>query len=130
MLATDTDTKRRIDTARDILVGKVPDPKSQVEHITIALIYKFMDDMDAEAEELGGQRTFFTGPYARYGWAKLMSPNDWLQRRRVKAATDLLRTTDRKLEDIAAACGFTSAPYFCPVFRKYTGTTPGEHRAR
>ena len=24
----DTDTKRRIDTARDILVGKVPDPKS------------------------------------------------------------------------------------------------------
>jgi len=41
----DTTTKRRIDTARDILVGKVPDPKSQVEQITIALIYKFMDDM-------------------------------------------------------------------------------------
>ena len=57
----DTDTKRRIDTARDILVGKVPDPKSQVEQITIALIYKFMDDMDAEAEELGGKRKFFTG---------------------------------------------------------------------
>ena len=44
-----------LDTARDILVGKVPDPKSQVEQITIALIYKFMDDMDAEAEELGGK---------------------------------------------------------------------------
>ena len=72
----DTDTKRRIDTARDILVGKVPDPKSQVEQITIALIYKFMDDMDAESEELGGKRKFFTGDYARYGWAKLMAP--WL----------------------------------------------------
>jgi len=68
----DTDTKRRIDTARDILVGKVPDPKSQVEQITIALIYKFMDDMDAEAEEFGGHRNFFAGDYARYGWAKLM----------------------------------------------------------
>ena len=68
----DTDTKRRIDTARDILVGKVPDPKSQVEQITIALIYKFMDDMDAESEELGGKRKFFTGEFARYGWAKLM----------------------------------------------------------
>ena len=68
----DTDTKRRIDTARDILVGKVPDPKSQVEQITIALIYKFMDDMDAEAEELGGKRKFFTKEFARYGWAKLM----------------------------------------------------------
>ena len=69
----DTVTKRRIDSARDILVGKVPDPKSQVEQITIALIYKFMDDMDAEAEELGGKRKFFTGDFARYGWAKLMS---------------------------------------------------------
>jgi len=68
----DTDTKRRIDTARDILVGKVPDPKSQVEQITIALIYKFMDDMDAEAEELGGHRKFFANEFARYGWAKLM----------------------------------------------------------
>jgi type I restriction enzyme M protein len=71
----DADTKRRIDSCRDILVGKVPDPKSQVEQITIALIYKFMDDMDAEAEELGGTRTFFAGEYARFGWAKLMAPS-------------------------------------------------------
>jgi type I restriction enzyme M protein len=68
----DSNTKRRIDTARDILVGKVPDPKSQVEQITIAMIYKFMDDMDADAEELGGSRKFFSGEFGRYGWAKLM----------------------------------------------------------
>ncbi len=68
----DSNTKRRIDTARDILVGKVPDPKSQVEQITIALIYKFMDDMDAESEEFGGKRSFFAGEFARYGWTKLM----------------------------------------------------------
>ena len=70
----DTDTKHRIDTARDILVGKVPDPKSQVEQITIALIYKFMDDMDAESEELGGKRKFFADGFARYGWSQLMNP--------------------------------------------------------
>ena len=70
----DSETKRRIDACRDILVGKVPDPKSQVEQITIALIYKFMDDMDAEAEELGGHRRFFSGDYARFGWARLMAP--------------------------------------------------------
>ena len=68
----DADTKRRIDTARDILVGKVPDPKSQVEQITIALIYKFMDDIDAGSEELGGQRQFFAGEFARYGWPRLV----------------------------------------------------------
>lgn len=69
----DTDTKRRIDTARDILVGKVPDPKSQVEQITIALIYKFMHDMDQIAEEAGGNRSFFADDFARFAWPKLMS---------------------------------------------------------
>jgi len=70
----DNETKRRIDTARDILVGKVPDPKSQVEQITIALIYKFMDDMDAQSEELGGKRSFFAGDFEKYSWVKLMAP--------------------------------------------------------
>ncbi len=70
----DNETKRRIDNARDILVGKVPDPKSQVEQITIALIYKFMDDMDAESEALGGKRKFFAGEFARYGWPQLVRP--------------------------------------------------------
>ena len=54
----DSETKRRIDTCRDILVGKVPDPKSQVEQITIALIYKFMDDMDLEVRRDGRQAQF------------------------------------------------------------------------
>lgn len=70
----DIETKRRIDSARDILVGKVPDPKSQVEQITIALIYKFMDDMDLESEELGGERSFFKGEYEKYAWRKIFDP--------------------------------------------------------
>jgi len=70
----DSETKRRIDTARDILVGKVPDPKSQVEQITIALIYKFMDDMDSESEALGGERSFFRGEFEKYAWRKIFDP--------------------------------------------------------
>lgn len=70
----DNETKRRIDTARDILVGKVPDPKSQVEQITIAMIYKFMDDMDKEALDYGGQRSFFVGDYEKYAWTNLFDP--------------------------------------------------------
>ena len=69
------ETKRRIDTARDILVGKMPDPKSQVEQITIALIYKFMDDMDKQSEELGGKMKFFTGEYTKYAWSKIFDPH-------------------------------------------------------
>ena len=71
----DTDTKRRIDSCRDILVGKVPDPKSQVEQITIALIYKFMDDMDAQSEEFGGKRSFFVNGFEKYSWSKLLAPS-------------------------------------------------------
>ena len=68
----DIETKRRIDEARDILVGKIPDPKGQVEQITIALIYKFMNDIDAESEELGGERIFFAGEFDKYRWANLV----------------------------------------------------------
>ena len=55
----DKQTKKRIDDCRDILVGKLPDPKAQIEQITIGLIYKFMDDMDKETVELGGISKFF-----------------------------------------------------------------------
>lgn len=66
------ETKRKIDSARQILVGKVPDPKAQVEQITTALIYKFMDDMDKESQELGGKARFFTNGYQKYAWSKLL----------------------------------------------------------
>ncbi len=72
----DNTTKKRIDDCRDVLVGKVPDPKSQIEQITLALIYKFMDDMDRDAvEKLKGKAKFFTGDYEKYGWRKLFDPS-------------------------------------------------------
>jgi len=70
----DNETNRIIDTARDVLVGKVPDPKSQVEQITIALVYKFMDDMDRESVEMGGTRSFFVGEFERYTWSRIFDP--------------------------------------------------------
>lgn len=71
----DNITKKNIDNCRDVLVGKVPDPKSQIEQITLALIYKFMDDMDKESIDLGGKPKFFTGDFEKYGWRKLFDPS-------------------------------------------------------
>lgn len=75
------DVKRKINTLRDILVGKVPDPKAQVEQITIALIYKFMDDMDFEGMEFGGRREFFKEEYEKYAWVNIMQPENSGQQR-------------------------------------------------
>ena len=68
----DQTTKRKLDSARQILVGKVPDPKAQVEQITTALIYKFMADMDMENEEVGLKAQFFIEDYTKYSWRKLL----------------------------------------------------------
>lgn len=89
----DTRTKKRIDDCRDILVGKLPDPKAQIEQITIGLIYKFMNDMDKEVIELGGKASFFADytiadpefpedrekdkpvEFSKFSWDNLLKPN-------------------------------------------------------
>jgi len=71
----DTTTKQKIDSLRKLLVGKVPDPKSQVEQITVALFYKFMWDRDKEIKDLGGNATFFVGEFEKYSWDNLFAPD-------------------------------------------------------
>ena len=67
-----TDTKRHIDSARQVLVGVVPNPTSQIDQITNALIYKFMDDMDQAAIKAGGSPSFFVDDLESYAWTRLM----------------------------------------------------------
>lgn len=88
----DTTTKRRIDDCRDILVGKLPDPKAQIEQITIGLIYKFMDDMDKEAIELGGKAKYFSDEYEKYAWDKLFDTK--------VTASDMLRLYSEAIESM------------------------------
>ena len=65
--------RRRIDTARQILVGAVPSPAGQIDQITYALIYKFMNDIDDKSAALpGGKRGYFVGDYKQYNWHRLM----------------------------------------------------------
>ena len=69
-----TDTKKHIDNARDVLVGVAPNPTTQIDQITYALIYKFMDDMDEAAIKAGGKPSFFVEELAPYSWSNLLSP--------------------------------------------------------
>ena len=65
------ETKRRLDACRNVLVGKLPLPTDQIELITLALIYKLMDDLDEESVKLGGKRSFFTGPHKESVWFEI-----------------------------------------------------------
>ena len=65
--------KRRIDSARNILVGVVPSPAGQIDQITYAMIYKFISDIDDKTARLpGGKRQYFVGEYERFDWHNLM----------------------------------------------------------
>lgn len=69
-----SDKRQHIDAARQVLVGVVPNPTSQIDQITNALIYKFMDDMDQAAIKAGDEPSFFVGELERYAWSRLMDP--------------------------------------------------------
>ena len=88
----DNTTRKRIDDCRDILVGKLPDPKSQIEQITIALIYKFMDDMDKESIELGGEAKFFSNDFEKYSWDSLFDAK--------VTATEMLKLYSQSIESM------------------------------
>ena len=47
---------------------------------------------------------------------------------RVEESKQLLLSTDYSLTDIALAVGFADQSYFCKVFKKHTGVTPGRFR--
>ena len=68
------DFHQKIDQLRDTLVGVVPQPEGQIAQITYALIYKFMNDFDAESVALGGRRAYFAEDFEKYAWHHLMRP--------------------------------------------------------
>ena len=68
----DKETKKKIDDLRQILVGKVTDPRSQVEQITNALLYKFTNDMDVNSVALGGVPSYFVKEFEKFSWKILI----------------------------------------------------------
>lgn len=55
-------------------------------------------------------------------------PTDYYQRRRVHRACQLLLDPMPSVTEVAADLGFSDAPHFCRVFKRYKGMTPTEYR--
>lgn len=58
------------------------------------------------------------------------TPIQYVKQLRVQQAAVLLSTTDRKVADIGAQCGFQETSYFSRAFRSVQGCTPSEYRRR
>jgi len=66
----------------------------------------------------------------RFADALGTSPLDWITNLRVRHAKDLLETTERSVEEIAADCGFGSAPTLRHHFRARVALSPNAYRRR
>ncbi|MDE7294184.1 MAG: helix-turn-helix transcriptional regulator, partial [Oscillospiraceae bacterium] len=51
-------------------------------------------------------------------------PMEYIAKRRIQAAKELLTSSDKTVENIAIETGFCTASYFCKLFKRYEGMTP------
>lgn len=57
-------------------------------------------------------------------------PMRFVERQRMQAARQLLELTSRPVAEVARAVGYEDPLYFSHRFRRHTGCSPSEHRAR
>jgi AraC family transcriptional regulator len=109
--------------------------RSQASPLSQRVLRRVKDRIDAElsidltlpilAEESGYSRTHFQRMFRA---ATGLTPHQYLLKRRIKRAQELLERRDLGLLDVAASCGFSSQSHMTTVFRKLLGMTPGEYR--
>jgi AraC-like DNA-binding protein len=84
-------------------------------------------DLDAVAAHAGYSRYHFVRAFkAAYG----ETPGQYLSRRRIERAEEMLRTADLSVTEICALVGFSSLGTFSARFKKQTGLTPSEYRKK
>lgn len=59
-----------------------------------------------------------------------MTPSDYIRNIRLKRACELLQRPDIEVTQVAYKIGFTSQPHFSSHFKRYTGFSPSEYRAK
>jgi DNA-binding LacI/PurR family transcriptional regulator/AraC-like DNA-binding protein/signal transduction histidine kinase len=59
-----------------------------------------------------------------------LSPWDYLNRQRIYIATNLLRQSGLTINEVASQTGFQDQAYFCRVFKKIKGFSPGTVRTK
>ncbi|WP_189888958.1 helix-turn-helix transcriptional regulator [Streptomyces xantholiticus] len=83
-------------------------------------------DLEAIAAHAGYSRCHFVRAFkAVYG----QTPGQYLSRRRVERAQEMLRTANLSVTEICTLVGFSSLGTFSARFEKQTGLSPSQYRA-
>lgn len=94
------------------------------------VIEKHLDNsefsIDDFAHEVNMGRTLF---YKKIKGITNLSPNEYLRVVRLKKATELLRTTDLNVSEIAYQVGFSNPDYFYKCFKDQFKITPSQFRS-
>jgi AraC family transcriptional regulator len=57
-----------------------------------------------------------------------MTIGEYIRKRRIERASELLSSSELSLAEIASACGFSDQSHFCALFKKHSGMTPAKFR--
>ena len=95
---------------------------------TIKFIHANLDS-EILVSELAKMACLSTGYYTRkFKELTQFSPLDYLNKQRIEKAQLLLNTTSHSCIQIAEICGYKSNAYFCKIFKKHVGQSPGNYR--
>jgi AraC family transcriptional regulator len=57
-----------------------------------------------------------------------MTVGEYIRKRRIEHASELLSNSELPMSEIASICGFSDQSHFCALFKKHLGMTPGNFR--
>ena len=57
-----------------------------------------------------------------------MTIGEYIRKRRIQHASELLSNSELSLAEIASTCGFSDQSHFCALFKKHSGMTPAKFR--
>ena len=129
------DLSRSLDTDpgpaffRSYVPGRVREPgDAHVEAAVEEISGRYLSDLTAEtvAERLGISGDHLARLFKRRTGYTF---NEYLTRRRIQKAVELLRNPTVRVGEVADLCGYRDSRYFSALFRRLVGMTPSEFRS-
>ena len=123
------------DTKAQQLADKSGMPLAEVAEVNTfveklrSIIQSHLSDSDFNVERIGEEIGMSRVQlYRKTKSLTGMSPVELLRKSRLERASQLLRTTDRSISEIAYETGFSAPSYFAKCYKEEYGMSPGEMR--